>query len=88
MKKMSLERFALEGCPLEVRVSWFSRTLWFVPTDTEAALLANEDISRGCIWTARELLELFSIPGLTSKEVQTIATVKAEFAGRIVNAKG
>ncbi len=85
--RMPLDRFAREGCLLEVRVPWFASTLWFVPTEADAWALIHEGISRGRIWTARELMDLLGIPGLSPKQVQTICTAKLEFGGDVVEVR-
>jgi hypothetical protein len=84
---MPLLRFEREGCPLEVRVSWLSVTLWFAPTETDAEALSQEGISRGRIWTARELGDLLSIPTLTTEQAQTIAQAKVEFGGQVIKVR-
>lgn len=85
---MPLERFAREGCPLEVRVPWLEVTIWFVPSEADAGALAQEGVSRGRIWTARELMDLLSIPGLTKEQARMVALAKVEFAGEVVEVRG
>lgn len=80
---MPLDRFALEGAPMEVKVPWLDVTLWFVPTEVAAEALAQEGIGRGRIWTAHELADLLSLSGLTKEQAWTIARVKLEFLGEI-----
>ncbi len=82
--RMPLDQFEREGCPLEVRVPWHTETLWFVPTEADAEVLDREGVSRGRIWTARELADLLAVSGLTPEQPQTIARVKLEFGGEVV----
>lgn len=74
-----LDHFALEGVPLEVRVPGLLVTLWFVPTEADAEVLTLEGVTRGRVWTARELIDLLNISGLSSQHVQTICAAKLEF---------
>ncbi len=53
---MPLDVFEARGAMAEIRVPWLPMTLWFVPSEREAAGLTG--ISRGRIWTARELIDL------------------------------
>lgn len=80
---MSLDVFEQEGLSMEIAVAWFEKTLWFVPTRAEAEILTKEGISRGVIWTARELIDLLAIPSLTKEHVKQIATAKAIFQGTV-----
>jgi hypothetical protein len=80
---MSLDRFEVEGSPLEVRVRWLSETLWFVPTERDAATLGREGIGRGRVWTARELMDLMAIPDRPQEVVEVIAAAKIAFDGDI-----
>lgn len=84
---MPLDRFAHEGCPLEVCAPWLEGTLWFVPTPTDAKALIREGVSRGRIWTAGELMDLLTIPGLTTDQAKTIARAKLEFSGEVVEVR-
>jgi len=40
---------------------------------------------RGRIWTAAELTDLLSIPGLGSNEIESIGRLKAEFGAEILS---
>jgi len=55
-----------------------------VPTKTDARSLVRQGVSRGRVWTARELMDVMNIPTLTQNEVATIAMAKAEFGGEVV----
>lgn len=81
---MPLSEYARRGAPIALRVPWYGRILWLVPCDTDAVALEREGISRGRIWTAAELLGLFSVPGLTRPQVLTVALAKLEFTGEVV----
>ncbi len=84
---MPLNRFAVEGCLLEVRLPWLPVSLWFVPGEADAKALCREGVSRGRVWTARELLDLLSIRQLTTAQVQTVARAKLEFDGEVVSVR-
>jgi hypothetical protein len=64
-------------------VSWLPVRVWFVPSEADAEVLVAEGISRGCIWTARELLDLLAA-GITREEVRLVAVTKLEFGGSVV----
>ena len=84
---MPLDQFAEEGCPLEIRVPWLPVSLWFVPGEADAEALAKEGVGRGRVWTARELMDLLAIEGLTSEQVKTLAQAKLEFEGEVVEVR-
>jgi hypothetical protein len=72
---------------LELRVSWYPETLWFVGTEAAATALGLEGISRGRVWTARELADLLSIPSLTQAGAQTVARAKVAIAGELADVR-
>lgn len=80
---MDLGEFEREGQPLELKVPWLADNLWFVPQEPDAEALTKAGVSRGRVWTVKELLDLLSIPGLTKEQVQKIATAKAIFEGTV-----
>ena len=81
---LPLGRFAEEGGPLEVRVPWHPDTLWLVPDERHAEILVCEGVRRGRIWTARELLDVMTLPGRTPDVVRTLALAKLTFDGDLV----
>jgi hypothetical protein len=81
---MPLDLFAREGQLLEVRVPYLAPTLWFVPGESDAERLTQEGISRGRIWTARELVDLLSCGGLRPDHVKAVALAKIELGGDVV----
>ena len=82
---MPLGVFAREGQLLEVRVPWLTVTLWFAPTDADGERLVQEGISRGRIWTPRELDDLLSCAGgLNADQVKAVALAKLELGGDVV----
>jgi tubulysin polyketide synthase-like protein len=81
---MPLDAFAAAGQMLEVHVPWWPDRLWFVPDAPAAAILTHEGMSRGRIWTAGELADLLSIPGLTKEGVQRVAEARIAFDGDVV----
>jgi hypothetical protein len=78
---LPLEAFAGAQAVLEVRVPWLPEPLWFVPTEADAEALAAERISRGLVWTAAELKDLLTIPGITKADARTLAEAKRLFEG-------
>jgi hypothetical protein len=84
---MRLDQFEREGCPLKIRVPWLAEPLWFVPGNEDVALLVADGVSRGRIWTARELRDLLHIRNVAPKPVQTIARAKAELGGELIEVR-
>jgi hypothetical protein len=68
---------------LELRVPGLPVTLWFVPADADAEELLVEGVTRGRIWTARELQDILSIPGITKAGARTVATAKVFMDGDV-----
>jgi hypothetical protein len=83
---MPLDQYGREGAPLEIRVSWSSVTLWFVPDARHAESLMAEGISRGRIWTARELMDLMSCSE-PAQAAHVLALVKLELDGEVVEVR-
>lgn len=80
---MPLDRFEREGAPMEIKIPWFDKTLWFVPGEAEAGDLVKEGVHRGRIWTGKELRDLLAIPSMTREPVKKVATAKAIFEGTV-----
>jgi hypothetical protein len=73
---------------LRVRVPGLEVPLWFVPTSADAAALVTARTApRGAVWTARELLDLLAVPGLTQAQARTVALAKLEFDGDVVDVR-
>ena len=85
---MPLDQFAREGQGLEIRVAWHTETLWFVPDERDAAALTRGGVSRGRVWTARELAGLLALSDQTLTTVRTVALAKRAFDGDIVEVRG
>lgn len=83
---MSLDTFEQRGAMLEVAVPWLDKTLWFVPGEADVETLMKEGVSRGRIWTAKELMDLLAIPDLTKERVAKVAQVKVIFGGTVTDA--
>lgn len=81
---MPLNQFQREGDPMEIKVPWFDAPLWFVPSAAEAEGLVKQGVSRGRVWTAKELLDLLAIPGVTREQVKKVAMAKAIFQGELL----
>lgn len=84
---MPIDQYARKGAPLEVQVPWLSETVWFVADDRQAEVLALEGVSRGRVWTARELIELMALPDRTREVVQGLALAKRAVDGDIVEVR-
>jgi|GEM_PF-4410703 hypothetical protein len=82
--QMTLKEFEQGGLVAQVRVHWLPQTLWFVPGEKEAGTIVGRGISRGRIWTARELTLLWSTRIRTCQELQTVAGIKSELNGEVV----
>jgi len=72
---------------LEVRIPWVDVTLWFVPDERDAEALGPEGVTRGRVWTARELIALMALPDRTPEIVQGVALAKRAIDGDIVDAR-
>src|SRR5262245_43264677 len=81
---LPLAHFSEAGQMLEVTIPWWSEPLWFVGNEMATQTLVGEGVSRGRIWTATELLDLLSIPGLTRASVRTVALAKLEFDADVI----
>ncbi len=84
---MRLDEFQSQGALLNIRVPWLSATLWMVPGEQDVATLVDEGVSRGRIWTSRELIDLFSGSEVTLDHIKTVALAKLEFAGEVVEVR-
>jgi hypothetical protein len=81
---MPLDVFAKEGQPLEIRVSWWPATLWFVPDLRHAEALRSEGVDRERVWTAAELSMLLDGPSPTPASLQVVMVARREFGGEVV----
>lgn len=84
---MPLDQYARKGAPIEVEVPWLSETVWFVADDRQAKALAQEGLSRGRVWTARELSALMALPERTPDIVQSLALAKRAVDGDILEVR-
>ena len=85
--RMLLSEFERQDCALQVTVPWLTDSLWFAPTQAVATVLAAEGVSRGKIWTAAELTDFLSIPGLTTEKVTSIQAIMDEFGGHLAEVR-
>ena len=83
----SLTDFEQSGCPLEIDVPGLGQTLWFVPRDGDAGALLAEGVRRGRIWTAAELRDIVTAPGLTPEDVIRLAQAKLVFNAEVVDVR-
>lgn len=84
---MTIDQFEREAFALEIRVPELPETLWFVPTLEEAKTLVSDGINRGRIWTACELKDLMDIPGILSSQALSLAQIKLEFDGEVIEVR-
>jgi hypothetical protein len=84
---LPLDRFAEARQLLQVHVRWWPESLWFVPSSADAEDLRREGVSRGRVWTARELADLLAIPGLSRDAILTAAQAKLAFGGEVVGVR-
>ena len=80
---LSLDEFAGQDYSIELAVPWFEETIWFVPRAEHIDDLVRDSIHRGRIWTAGELRDLVSIPGLTEDDLVAVGRLKLAFDGDI-----
>jgi hypothetical protein len=83
--QMTLEEFGCGNRMAQVRVPWLPETLWFVPGEKQMEILTRRGIGRGRIWTARELMFLWSLPSLDEKTVEKLGSIKAQLEGEILS---
>jgi hypothetical protein len=77
--EMTLAEFETQDHALQVRVPWLPESLWFVPSSAKATILSQEGISRGRIWTAKELRNLLEVGEVTPEALRTLTQIKQEF---------
>ncbi len=85
LAEMSLDEFSRQESAIEIRVHWLPETLWFVPGVSRADALVGQGVPRGRIWTAGELADLASVPGVTREDIRNLARLKAGFGAEIVS---
>ena len=83
--EMSLASFEASGLAIELTVPGIAQTLWWVPTDAHARLLVRRGISRGRIWTAKELTYIDHIDSISRHEIRQLAILKVQFGLQILS---
>lgn len=83
--EMSLDEFERGGHAIEARVPWLGETLWFVASAQDVAILLAEGVARGRIWTASELRDLSTLPGVARDNFVSISRLKVGFGATIVS---
>ena len=83
--RMTLKEFEQGARIAQIRVPWLPETLWFVSGEEQVETLIRRGICRGRIWTARELMFLWSVPSLDQKAVEKLACIKAQIGGDIIS---
>ena len=79
---MPLDVFASEGQPVELRVPWWSATLFLVPDVRHAEALWREGIARERVWTSGEVSSLLpAAPAPAQWRLLTVA--RREFGGEV-----
>src|SRR5215510_10480071 len=84
---MPLEMFGRSGQLIEVRVAWWSETLWFVPTLRDAEALWREGVARERVWTAPELRSILEDSQWTSAALRVVMVARREFGGEVVEVR-
>ncbi len=82
---LSLDDFAEQDYSIELAVPWLEETIWFVPRADFIDDLVRDGVCRGCIWTARELKDLSSIPSLTEQDLVALSRLKLAFDGEVLS---
>ncbi len=82
---LSLDNFAEQDYYIELAVPWLEETIWFVPRANFINDLVRDGVCRGCIWTARELKDLLSAPGLTEQDLISLGRLKLAFDGEVLS---
>lgn len=77
--EMSFEEYGRTNLTVELSVPWMREHLWLVPDKTDVPRLLKSGIKRGCIWTASELSNLYSIEQFDGQDRRTIALLRAHF---------
>ena len=83
--RLSLDEFAQQDHSIELAVRWLEETIWFVPKADFINQLVRNGVRRGCIWTARELNDLSSIPSLTEQDLVALSRLKLAFGGEVLS---
>lgn len=84
---MSLELFAREGQPIEVRVRWWPKTLFFAPTLRDAEALCASGVARARIWTTSELNGLLGASTVTTSDLLTVMRAREAFDGEVIEVR-
>jgi len=84
---MPLTVFAVQGLPLEVRVPWWSETLWFVPSERDFKALSRDGVARYRVWTAAELISVLSVAQLSLGDLHVLMVVRREFGGEVLTVR-
>ena len=82
---LSLDDFAEQDYSIELAVPWLEETIWFVPRAEHIDDLVRDGVHRGRIWTARELKDLLSVPGLTEQDLISLGRLKLAFDGEVLS---
>ncbi len=82
---LALDDFAEQDYSIELAVPWLEETIWFVPRADFINNLVRNGVRRGCIWTARELKDLSSIPSLSEQDLVALSRLKLAFGGEVLS---
>ena len=82
---LSVREFIQQNQAIEVKVPWLKDTLWFVPSVRMIPGLMADGVSRGRIWTGRELLDLCSVAEMPREDIVNIAKLKAALGIEILS---
>ena len=80
---LTLEDFATRSLSLQVYSELLGREVWFVSSESEAHILLAQGASRGDIFTATELMDLFEVFQRDPKNGLAVIEAKAIFDGQL-----
>lgn len=81
--QMPLDEFGCRHQALKVRLPGGAAPHYFVSGPEEVAVLRNEGVSRGVIWTAKELASVLA-DGWTEAGIKTLIEAKRLFGGALI----
>jgi hypothetical protein len=83
--QMRLDEFERDGCAIELKVPGLKRSIWFVPGEAHIEALVQRNITRGRIWTAKELRALWGGGSEARESAIPLARIKLALDGEVVS---
>jgi hypothetical protein len=81
---LPLSEFERQQRAIEIKVPFLTETLWLIPDVSHIETLSRAGVSRGRIWTAGELEDLWSVSPEPSKDFERLARLRQTFNAEIV----